>query len=277
MQKKTLSLSDIQKISLEILEDIHSFCLQENIRYSLAYGTLIGAVRHKGFIPWDDDIDLIMPRDDYERFCRSFHATGRGHVWEGDPDCFINFCKVFDTAKTYCHEMAPFMKNYRGGVNVDVFPMDYVSDSFDEYSASNKEMYPLWRKQIRYRYAKSSISDIIHTFPLKDILILLAIKVSGQADRLIKKTNALLRKEISRNTLEKSAHLSQIVNLDDGSKNYQDYLLFDKLIDTPFDGYTFKCISEYDSYLRKVYGDYMALPPEEERHPKHGRTVYYWK
>ena len=63
-----LSLKEIQSQSLEVLQTVHEFCVAEGIQYSLAYGTLIGAIRHKGFIPWDDDIDIIMPRPDYERF-----------------------------------------------------------------------------------------------------------------------------------------------------------------------------------------------------------------
>lgn len=70
---KELTLKELQDVSLDILQDVHNFCIENNIRYSLAYGTLIGAVRHKGFIPWDDDIDIVMPRPDYERFVASYN------------------------------------------------------------------------------------------------------------------------------------------------------------------------------------------------------------
>ena len=65
-----MKIEDIQEVSLNILKQITSVCEREGFRYTLAYGTLIGAVRHKGFIPWDDDIDIQMPRPDYERFLK---------------------------------------------------------------------------------------------------------------------------------------------------------------------------------------------------------------
>ena len=65
---KELTNRELQLFSLDILKDVHAFCEKEKIKYSLAYGTLIGAVRHQGFIPWDNDIDIIMPRPEYERF-----------------------------------------------------------------------------------------------------------------------------------------------------------------------------------------------------------------
>ena len=67
---KEMSLREVQLGCFEILKDVHVFCVSNNIRYSLAYGTLLGAIRHKGFIPWDDDIDIIMPKPDYDRFCK---------------------------------------------------------------------------------------------------------------------------------------------------------------------------------------------------------------
>lgn len=72
---RRLTLSELQSVSLEILCKIDSFCRKNNIRYSLTYGTLIGAVRHKGFIPWDDDVDIMMPRPDYERFLSEFKSN----------------------------------------------------------------------------------------------------------------------------------------------------------------------------------------------------------
>ena len=69
---KEMTLKDVQGVSLDILKDVHSFCESHHIRYSLAYGTLIGAIRHKGFIPWDDDVDIVIPRPDFTRF---WHAS----------------------------------------------------------------------------------------------------------------------------------------------------------------------------------------------------------
>ncbi len=71
---KELTLSDVKAVSLDILKDVHEFCIAHDIKYSLAYGTLIGAIRHKGFIPWDDDIDIVMPRPDFERFFKEYKS-----------------------------------------------------------------------------------------------------------------------------------------------------------------------------------------------------------
>jgi lipopolysaccharide cholinephosphotransferase len=78
-ENKRLTLRETQKISLEILKLIASICEQNNIRYYLMFGTLLGAIRHKGFIPWDDDIDIMMPRPDYDKFCVSFKEYESKH------------------------------------------------------------------------------------------------------------------------------------------------------------------------------------------------------
>ena len=79
-----LTLKELQQVSLDIIKDVHSFCVNNNITYSIAYGTLIGALRHKGFIPWDDDVDIVMPRPDFERFCREYRSDKLRLIYYGN-------------------------------------------------------------------------------------------------------------------------------------------------------------------------------------------------
>ena len=277
MKKEELSLKDIQKVSLKILIDIHDFCVSQGITYSLMYGTLLGAVRHKGFIPWDDDIDIMMPRKDYTRFCHTFKAPGRGLTWEEDPDCLINFCKVYDLSETTSHQIPPFQNGHNGGVHVDVFPVDDVSDSFDLFKEAYQAIYPKWRQQIRFRNAKNSVHDILKIFPPKDILILFAIKFFGHADKQIRQINQSIRDIIAQGSAQESHHFTDWGAPDVGLRNYHEKNLFDTVVDLPFEGHSFKALAGYDAYLTNVYGDYMTPPPPEKRHPLHSRCKYYWK
>lgn len=274
---KPLSTKDIQSVSLEILKAVHSFCVSNEIRYSLAYGTLIGAVRHKGFIPWDDDIDIIMPRPDYDRFCQHFKAEGLSLISEFDPGCFINYCKVFDTEKTTCTTLAPFCDHPVGGVNIDVFPVDAVSDDHDRFVTDVKDLYLRWRRQIRYRSSMASIPEIMRSFQAIDVVIFLTIKFSFLGKFLVKRENKGIRRINGQKAWGTTDHWSQMVFMDDGYRNYQTLDLFSHLVELPFEGNAFLVMAGYESFLKSLYGDYMALPPEEKRIPKHKQTTYYWK
>jgi lipopolysaccharide cholinephosphotransferase len=94
---RELSLRELQLFTLDILKDVHTFCINNQLHYSVAFGTLIGAIRHRGFIPWDDDIDIVMPRPDYERFCQTYHSE-RFHLKHrgNDKKCMITFARVYD-------------------------------------------------------------------------------------------------------------------------------------------------------------------------------------
>ena len=98
---KEMTLREVQLFGLEILKDVHHFCTLNGIRYSLAYGTLLGAIRHKGFIPWDDDIDIVMPRPDYEKFCKTFKSDAGYDIFSPvEGDCYLGYARVCDLKRT---------------------------------------------------------------------------------------------------------------------------------------------------------------------------------
>ena len=274
---KELTLQEIQSQSLEILQAVHDFCVAHDIKYSLAYGTLIGAIRHKGFIPWDDDIDIIMPRSDYERFTASFSAPRLGLVCEKDKDYYLNYCRVYDTEKTGSTTFLPIGKDYKGGIWIDVFPADGVSDDKEVFVRNIGEVKKNWMKQLRYRYSLASFRDILRTCGIKDFLILMAVKLSGQGRKKLDLNNDIVRKNAVRIPYGATEHWSQLCILDDGIRNYQLCEDFSETIDAEFEGRSFKIMKGYDRVLRNIYGDYMQLPPEEQRQPKHGHATLYWK
>lgn len=274
---RTLTLHDIQFQSLEILKKVHDFCLTNGIRYSLAYGTLIGAIRHKGFIPWDDDIDIIMPRPDYDRFCSTFQVEGLSLLSEKNSDYYLNYCRVFDTVHTGSTTLLPIAKDYTGGVWIDVFPADGVSDDKEEFVHNVNVIKKNWMLQLRYRYSLATLRDIARTCSFKDFLILLAIKLSGQGRKQLDRNNDIIRRNAVRLTFGSTSHWSQLAVLDDGARNYQLLEDFEETIDAPFEGHTFKIMKGYDRVLRNIYGDYFQLPPENQRQPKHSHIKLYWK
>ena len=119
---RKIGSDDIKRISLDILIDVASFCERNNIRYYLACGTLLGAVRHKGFIPWDDDVDIMMPRPDFIRFMDLYESDRFKGYWPSEGRYYYG--KVYDP-KTIKYEKGYDYKKYQPlGVDVDIFPLD---------------------------------------------------------------------------------------------------------------------------------------------------------
>lgn len=277
-----LSIKDIQQVSMDILIEVHNFCVQHQIRYSLAYGTLIGAIRHKGFIPWDDDIDIIMPRLDYERFCNSFQAKGLGILPETDGRSYINFCRICDTLHTKCSTDLPFAKKYTWGVWIDVFPIDGVTDDRAVFCQEANAMTKLWEKQIILRRSLPSLrkiyEDSLHNDKVenkfKNILIFALMKGSLLAPvglRIIKKR---LRNKARQIPFASTGHWSQLACLDDPTHDYQLIDDFKTVFLMPFENQEFYVMNGFDRVLKNLYGDYKKLPPEDQR-ISHSES-FYW-
>ncbi|MDY3784069.1 MAG: LicD family protein [Candidatus Cryptobacteroides sp.] len=262
---KTLeSLRDIQLRLLDIVKDVDAFCRQNGLRYSLAYGTLLGAVRHKGFIPWDDDLDIMMPRPDFEVFVATYGKDPASpyrclYNTRGKEEYFVNFfAKVHDTRTVSIEARMP---SYRFGLNIDVFPIDGKPSTGQ--AAFEKEC-----------------SSIIHRiylrqrpfFPwsLHDPLLPKIEAHAHSLDYWIEKINSRMLSF----SYSDSQFRGALPTRRNGTKEVFPKEVFDSFRDIEFEGETLMSIQDPDRFLRQVFGeDYMTPPPEGKR-KTHSLTVY---
>lgn len=262
---KVISVEELKSIQIEILKEVHDFCFLKGLKYSLAYGTLIGAIRHKGFIPWDDDIDILMPRPDYEILKREFrHPVLVFTDRDVDPNCYVTFGKIYNS-RTIMHECTDYDSEY--GVSIDVFPIDGLPNDTDEAINHYKKLSRL-RKLLDFKMVKVSTTRSV----LKNLvliggkLLLFPLKRKSLQDYVIK-----LKKKYR---YEDSNYVAEL-----SFGTYKRILpksVFESYILHRFENEDFFIIKEYDKYLTSVFGDYMKLPPIEKRVSHHSFNAY-WK
>ena len=251
---------ECKQLQLNILVNISKFCEENDIKYSIAYGTLIGAIRHKGFIPWDDDIDIIMMRNEYERFVSTYkddyyqlipgeEIANHLHVVVSDLSTRLVFHK--------CETDAFF---YKGGVWVDIFPIDNVPNSNVGYRIQKKMLFIM--KQLhqlsQFPWSTSRKGQFMHKLlaPFSNILYMPIFP-------FMKIFNSKKKKMVGDLAL-------CYLNYPSFPQKYMD-----DYIEVEFEGHFFKAIKEYDLFLKGIYGNYMALPPVEEQTPRHSYTAYW--
>lgn len=238
-----------------LMNEIHKLCVENDIRYTLLGGSLIGAVRHKGFIPWDDDMDIGMPWPDYKKFCEV--ASKINHEWieidnPFNTNCNHVFPKAYD-ARTTLRETGSQRSNAKG-IFIDIFPLSYAGNSHVgallEYKYHNICKLLYLRK--KYHFKQNNVyGKILKTasafFSDKQLLSM----IFSQQERLNKK-----RRRWSS-------------DLDGTTRGVVPSYLFDNYVLYDFDGFQFYGIELSDEYLTRVWGDYMKLPPVEKRVSDH--------
>lgn len=263
---RPISSEELKQIQVSILDEVHKFCVEHNIKYFLAFGTLIGAVRHNGYIPWDDDIDILMPRPDYERFVREFcHENLDTFHFNSSRKDLIVFCKVFDKRTTFIEESS---LNYEGlGVNIDVFPFDGLSS---DYNIAQKHVRNVMRWTTISIIKKMSIKHKRVWYKTLTIALLQMILSIIPYRYVIGKICNLMKKydyESSKYVVHLyDAQLYKIMPKD----------VFEELMLIDFEGRKFYAPKNYHEYLTTYYGDYMKLPPVEKRQSHHFYEAY-WK
>lgn len=267
---KEMTLRDIQLFSLDILKDVHEFCIANGIRYSLAYGTLLGAIRHKGFIPWDDDIDIIMPRPDYERFCKTYNSKKGLFIFSPlKRNCYLNYARVCDLGQTYVHS-TPWCKQSPTGLWIDIFPIDAVNQNEER----EKELEFLTQLNKKRLVARFPMDNLKRDMPFKRRIATVVKKMLffwTDVDKIVEE----YERYISRFDFQSSKWCGMRSITTYYMRDNYPTSFFDMYVDVDFEGNKFKAIAQYDEYLRIIYGDYMQLPPEEKRirHPQE----MYWK
>lgn len=246
-------LEKLHQRLLVIMNEIHKICIENNINYSLAGGSLIGAIRHKGFIPWDDDMDVMMPYKDYVRFCNvvfkmdhewlEFKVAGR------TPNFYHTILKVYDkrTTLVQVHTQEAF------GVFIDVFPFVYVGNSpqkaLFEYYFYRIFAAPLLRKTVKYE-DKNRIKESIITVIGKILPAAFLIKcIDWNYNRLSKK---------------RTKYSSDLDGLRRGIVETE---LMEGFCLSKFENSYFYIFERADEYLKSNFGDYMSLPPANMRKP----------
>lgn len=265
--KQITTTEELKHIGLDILLSVHEFCMRHHIMYSLACGTLIGAVRHKGFIPWDDDVDIYMLRDDYNKFITSFHdikGSFRVISLETSKEWCLPYAKVYDT-RTLQTELSNI--NVRGiGFGIDIFPIDAVPDSLSAWKWYEKKRVLLQRifaiKKLKWREGRS-LQENLFLYAIKTFLVPLPIRSLAQF------INAYSQKYNNNST----SYLAE--NCFGNPNNRFSRNNFSHSVDLLFEGQYLKAMNGYDNYLKAFYGNYMELPPVEKRCSHHTFDVYW--
>lgn len=264
-----INIDEEKEYLKEMLVEIKEICDANGIMYFLGGGTLLGAVRHKGFIPWDDDIDIMLPRKDYEKLIEVFNKQTK----KAYKLLYYKNCKgyYYTYAKIVCENTILEENNFEPikemGIYIDVFPIDYLPDNEQEIKKTFKEYNKYYKLLNFYKIKDHSVftNNKLKIFiknSLKKVL-----KKEKIIYKIVDKINKVCTKYMDTNTvacITGRYQEKEIMN--------KDYM--DGYVEVEFEGVKYKAPKGYDEYLKKHYGKYMELPPKEQQIAAHDTIIF---
>lgn len=264
---RAISQEELKELQMSILDYVDAFCRDNGIKYTLSGGTLLGAVRHGGYIPWDDDIDIQLLRDEYDRFTDIWNRTKDKHPYElvsiesGNGIGYV-FGKIHNPETiTYVRGLE------RTGVYIDVFPVDKVIDDID-FRKRRKVIMNLKRREgAAFLLSTRTTSHISLIQRLKCFFLTLGKPRTYFAERI----NNVAK---SKNSCDAPLVYEMVAGIK--CKQPIPKRVFEVYSDIRFEDRSYMAVKDYDTYLSLTFGDYMTPPPVEKRKREHN-FIPYWK
>ncbi len=262
---RLINLEEEKELQMDILKYVHDVCEKSNIDYYLAFGTLLGAIRHNGYIPWDDDIDIFVKEKDYDKLVKLINNGDEKYRFcdaKHDKKYPLSFGKIMNT-KTVKKEVVDAFKDYQLGVNIDVFTLHNIDkDIYLKHKKSlDKRCFFYRMKTLGYvkedGVLKNAVKKIIHS-------LFWFVSYNDNANSIKDEL-----KECSKNGSGKT-----LISKDEYGDRIYDANSFDKKVLHKFEQYEFYVPYDYDDVLKRTFGDYMKLPPEKDRKSHHKNNSY---
>lgn len=266
---KELNIHSIRNKQLEILSEVSNYCKNNDIPYFLTGGTLLGAIRHKGYIPWDDDIDIVIPRKYYDELVENFNIKNikklRLISFQNNKDFPYAYAKISDLDTVLIEEID---SKFQIGVNIDVFPLDNLPNDFNEIEKLNRYL-KIFRSMLTIKNIKISCERRHYK---NAVLFFLKILLKPISSKYIIANIDKLSKKYKNEDMSKYVAVLSLFTYGRGEimeRNfYKDSINYD------FEDRKFEVPIGFDNILKNLYGDYNKLPPIEKQITHHKYKAY---